>query len=120
MRFYTHLQAVFVVLFFTAFLLALTDSKVREIPSDVCHSFPRAYGLLTVLQGLPQPDRVGQQPMRGSSHPLSVSGPESTHISMVVAELQAASDAVSPGRPIAKMTAVVLATGILFGLGMGL
>jgi len=104
MRFYTHLQAVFVVLFFTAFLLALTDSKVREIPSD----------------GLPQPDRVGQQPMRGSSHPLSVSGPESTHISMVVAELQAASDAVSPGRPIAKMTAVVLATGILFGLGMGL
>ena len=120
MRFYTHLQAIFAVLFFTAFSLAMTDSRVREVQSDVRHSISRPYRLLTILQGLPQPDRVGQQPMRGNSHPLSVSSPESTHISVVVAELQAASDAVSPGRPIAKMTAVVLATGILFGLGMGL
>jgi uncharacterized protein involved in exopolysaccharide biosynthesis len=58
--------------------------------------------------------------MEASNRPSSVSKPESTHVSIIVAELQAASDAVSPERPIAKMTAVVLATGILFGLGMGI
>jgi hypothetical protein len=73
-----------------------------------------------VKQGLPQPDRVDQRPMEGSSRPFTAPSPESTHISIVVAELQAASDAVSTGRPIAKITAVVLGTGILFGLGMGL
>jgi hypothetical protein len=72
------------------------------------------------MQGLPQLDRVDQRPMEGSSRPFTAPSPESTHISIVVAELQAASDAVSTGRPIAKITAVVLGTGILFGLGMGL
>jgi hypothetical protein len=123
MRFYMPLHTVFIItlLFFTAFSLASTDSNVREIlQSGVCYLIIWPGIVLTMIQELSQPNRLEQQPIEASTRPLPVTKPEPTHVSTVVAELEAASDAVSAERPIAKMTAVVLVTGILFGLGMGL
>ncbi|KAF2128810.1 hypothetical protein P153DRAFT_386013 [Dothidotthia symphoricarpi CBS 119687] len=60
-----------------------------------------------------------QQPMRASTLPTE---PEATPTS-AMAELQgleAASEAGSVDRPVAKMALMVVVGGVLFGMGMGL
>lgn len=69
--------------------------------------------ILTWTQQIPQDNRLAQKPL-AAAHDVSPYG-FAAHQPM-----QAASEAGSAERPIGKMVAAVIVSGILFGLGMGI